>query len=240
VAVTSTTTFLPNIGEITEEAFERAGLEMTSGYDLRTARRSLDLLLLEWQNRGINLWAVEEITYDSLGTGLGTETLVEGTGAYTLRSETISVLQMLIRENDGVETTQSDIELSRISRNSYYAIPSKLTQAKPTQVYIDRQRDSVIANLWPVPSESDKYKLIYTRIRRLYDTGPGGTYDSDVPDRFWPALVAGLAYKIALKRPEASGRISVLKQDYDEQFNLAADEDREKAPVRFVPGGYSY
>lgn len=238
MAVTSTNTFLPDIGELAEEAFERAGVDMTSGYDLRTARRSLDLLLLEWQNRGINLWSVEEVTYDSLGTGAGTETLVEGTSAYTLKSNTISILQMLIRENDGTESTQSDIELSRISRNSYYAIPNKLTQAKPTQVYIDRQRDSVIANLWPVPEASSKYKLIYTRIRRLYDTGPGGTYDSDVPDRFWPALISGLAYKIALKKPEAASRVAALKQDYEEQFNLAADEDREKAPVRFVPGGY--
>jgi hypothetical protein len=240
MAVTSTTTFLPDIGEIAEEAFERAGLTMVSGYDLRTARRSLDLLLVEWQNRGINLWAVEELKYDADGNGDGVETLVEGVATYTLRPNTMIVLDAILRENDGTETTQTDIVMSRISRNTYYSIPNKLTQAKPTQIYVDRKQNSVDITLWPVPDESLKYKIIYTRIRRLYDVGPGGQYDSDVPDRFWPALIAGLAYKIALKRPEASGRVGMLKQDYEEVFSYAADEDREKAPLRFVPGGYSH
>lgn len=239
MAVTETNTFLPDIGEIAEEAFERAGLEMVSGYDLRTARRSLDLMLIEWQNRGINLWTVEAVTWDSEGDGGGTTTLTKSTSQYTLKSNTMVVLEMILRENDGDASTQTDIELSRISRNTFYSIPNKLTEAKPTQVYIDRQASSVIANLWPVPDKSTTYKLIYTRMRRMYDTGPGGTYDADVPDRFWPALISGLAYQIALKRPEAAGRVTALKQDYEEQFSFAADEDREKAPVRFYPGGYS-
>ena len=95
-------------------------------------------------------------------------------------------------------------------------------------------------NLWPTPDSSTKYKIIYYRLRRMTDTGPGGTYDADVPDRFWPALIAGLSYNIALKRPEASERVQLLKQAYEEQFAFAADEDREKAPIRFYPGGYTY
>lgn len=239
MAVNTTTSFLPDIGEIAEEAFERAGLTMVSGYDLRTARRSLDLLLIEWQNRGINLWSVDEVKYDSVGDGEGTETLVEGTATYTLRPNTMAVLDAVLRENDGTETTQTDIVMSRISRNTYYSIPNKLTQAKPTQIYVDRRQSAVNITLWPVPDASEKYKIIYTRVRRMYDSGPGGQYDSDVPDRFWPALISGLAYKIALKRPEAAGRVGMLKQDYEEIFSHASDEDREKAPIRFVPWSYS-
>ena len=231
MGVNPTTSFLPDIGEIVEEAYERAGLEMQSGYDLRTARRSLDLMMLEWQNRGINLWTVEQV---DLGL------LIAGTAAYPLASGTIAVLEVLLRENEGVTATQVDYEMGRISRDTYAGIPNKLTQAKPVQVYVDRQQDATTINLWPTPDSSTKYKIIYYRIRRMTDTGPGGTYDADVPDRFWPALIAGLAYNIALKRPEASERVQLLKQAYEEQFAFAADEDREKAPIRFYPGGYTY
>ena len=231
MVVNPTTSFLPDIGEIVEEAYERAGLEMQSGYDLRTARRSLDLMMLEWQNRGINLWTVEQV---DLGL------LIAGTAAYPLASGTIAVLEVLLRENEGVTATQVDYEMGRISRDTYAGIPNKLTQAKPVQVYVDRQQGEVKINLWPTPASSTKYKIIYYRIRRMTDTGPGGTYDADVPDRFWPALIAGLAYNIALKRPEASERVQLLKQAYEEQFAFAADEDREKAPIRFYPGGYTY
>ena len=231
MVVNPTTSFLPDIGEIVEEAYERAGLEMQSGYDLRTARRSLDLMMLEWQNRGINLWTVEQV---DLGL------LTAGTADYALASGTIAVLEVLLRENEGVTATQVDYEMGRISRDTYAGIPNKLTQAKPVQVYVDRQQDATTINLWPIPDSSTKYKIIYYRIRRMTDTGPGGTYDADVPDRFWPALIAGLAYNIALKRPEASERVQLLKQAYEEQFAFAADEDREKAPIRFYPGGYTY
>jgi len=240
MAVNAATDFLPDVGEIVEEAYERAGLEMQSGYDLRTARRSLDLMMLEWQNRGINLWTVEELTYDSAGDGTGTEPLVEGTATYTLRSGTLAVLEVLLRENDGNTATQVDYEMGRISRDTYAGIPNKLTQAKPVQVYINRLQGSTTISVWPVPESSSKYKIIYYRIRRMTDTGPGGTYDADVPDRFWPALVAGLAYNIALKRPESADRVQLLKQAYEEQFAFAADEDREKAPIRFYPGGYTF
>ena len=231
MAVNTATDFLPDVGEIVEEAYERAGLEMQSGYDLRTARRSLDLMMLEWQNRGINLWTVEEKDYGLLSEGVAT---------YTLAAGTLAVLEVLLRENDGDTATQVDYEMGRVSRDTYAGIPNKLTQAKPVQVYVNRLQGSTTISVWPVPESSSKYKIIYYRIRRMTDTGPGGTYDADVPDRFWPALVAGLAYNIALKRPESADRVQLLKQAYEEQFAFAADEDREKAPVRFYPGGYTF
>lgn len=221
--------FSPDIAEVVEEAYELAGLEMRTGYDLRTARRSIDLMMLEWQNRGVNLWTVEE-KKSSL--------LTSGTASYALDSSTIAVLEVLLREDDGNTSKQTDYSLGRISRDSYSGIPTKLTTGRPVQVYIDRQQGAVNATLWPIPDSSTKYKLVYYRMRRIADSGPGGAYNPDVPDRFWPALTAGLAYQIAMKRPEASDRVGMLKSVYDEQFRLAAAEDREKAPIRFYPGGY--
>ena len=231
MAVNTTTSFNPDVGDIVEEAFERAGIEMISGYDLRTARRSLDFMLIEWANRGINLWTVEEVK---------SSTLTESTSTLTLSSNTVAVLEMSLRTDDGNTSNQTDYELNRISRETYMGIPAKLTEGRPTQGYVDRRQGSVVVTFWPVPDESSKYKLVYNRIRRMTDSGPGGTYNPDVPDRFWPALVAGLAYNIACKRPESSDKIQMLKQLYEEQFSFAADEDREKAPIRFYPGGYSY
>jgi len=231
VAVNTAITFTPDVGDIVEEAFERAGLDLRSAYDLRSARRSLDLMLLEWQNRGINLW-----TIDQQNSGF----LTEGTATYTLAANTIAVMEVMLRQNDGVEATQMDYEMGRISRDTYSGIPNKLTQSKPVQVYIDRQQDAVTATVWPVPDSSTKYKLVYYRMKRMTDVGPGSSYNADVPDRFWPALVAGLAFNVAMKKPEAQGRVQFLKQAYEEQFAFAADEDREKAPVRFYPGGYNF
>jgi hypothetical protein len=242
MAVNTTTSFLPDVGDIAEEAFERAGLEMVSGYDLRTARRSLDLMCIEWANRGINLWTVAEqkIPKKSGGVALTNNFLEKSESVYECDDNTMSVLEMVIRTDDGDASKQVDYELNRISREGYLGIPSKLTEARPTQVYVNRQQDKVELNLWPVPDESSKYKIIYTRIRRMTDSGPGGRYDADIPDRFLPALVAGLAYNMACKRPEAVDRIAMLKQNYEEQFTLAADEDREKATLKFYPGGYRY
>ena len=242
MAVNTTTSFLPDVGDIAEEAFERAGLEMVSGYDLRTARRSLDLMCIEWANRGINLWTVAEqkIPKKSGGVALTNNFLEKSESVYECDDNTMSVLEMVIRTDDGDASKQVDYELNRISREGYLGIPSKLTEARPTQVYINRQQDKVELNLWPVPDESSKYKIIYTRIRRMTDSGPGGRYDADIPDRFLPALVAGLAYNMACKRPEAVDRIAMLKQNYEDQFTLAADEDREKATLKFSPGGYRY
>lgn len=231
MATSGSVSFLPDVGEIAEEAFERAGLIITSGYDLRTARRSLDLLLMEWANRGINLWCVSEYTQD----------LVAGQGQYTAVNSSpnvaVSILEAILRSDAGDADKQVDYDLSRISRSTFQSVPSKLAQGRPTQIYVDRQRGQINLNLWPVPNDSTQ-KLVYTYIRRMEDTGPGGAYETDVPARFWPALVSGLAYNIALKKPQVADRIQMLKQIYDEQFQYAVEEDREKSPLRLFPGGY--
>ena len=209
--------------EIAEEAWERAGREMRSGYDLKTARRSMNLLTIEWQNRGINMWTIDSGTVD----------LVQGTGQYTLPADTIDLLEHQIRTNSGNAATQSDLTLSRISVSTYANIPNKLTQGRPIQIYIERLRDAPKVNVWPVP-DNDNYTLYYWRMRRIEDAG-SGVQTSDMNFRFFPVLVAGLAYYIAMKVPELVDRIGMLKSIYDEQFQLAAGEDREKASVRFVP-----
>tara|TARA_R110000803_G_scaffold149626_2_gene215068 strand:- start:1062 stop:1760 length:699 start_codon:yes stop_codon:yes gene_type:complete len=225
MATSNTATFNLDINEICEESFERAGLEMRSGYDLKTARRSLNLMCLEWANRGINLWTIEE----------GSVTLVAGTFSYPLPSDTIDLLDHVLRSNSG-NSNQSDFNLARISSTTYSQIPSKLSEARPTQIYIDRQRDAPIVYLWPVPSSTYNGDFIrYWRLRRVQDAGSQGDNTSDIPARFLPAMVAGLAYYIAMKKPEAEQRIPVLKAIYEEQFELAASEDREKAPIAFVP-----
>lgn len=231
MGVSGTNTFLPDIADIAEEAYERAGVDMKTGYHLRTAIRSIDLMLLEWQNRGINLWCVEE---QDLGL------LADGDSTYTLASGTVAVLDVLLRENHGVQASQTDYELGRISIDAHSGIPNKLTKGRPLQFYLERGQTDVVLNLWPVPDSSTKYRIIYHRIKRMDDSGPGGFHNADVPDRFLPALTAGLAYNIALKNPQSANRIPFLKQAYDEQFSFAAEEDREKSPVRFYPGGYTF
>ena len=246
MAISETYTFNPDISEIVEEAYERAGLEMRTGYDIRTARRSLNILTLEWQNRGLNLWTIDEITWDSVGDGCGpTTTLTKGTATYNLRSGTISLLDAILRTNDGELNQQADYRLNRISQPTYSTIPNKLTQARPLQYYMDRkeilgagdggvdQYDTI--TLWPVPDESLKYTLIYWRMRRIADAGNPASNTMQIPSRFIPALISGLAYYIAMKKPEAQGRLPFLKEVYEEDFRTAADEDRVKASVRFVP-----
>lgn len=232
MATSGAVTFSPDVGEIVEEAYERAGLQMVSGYDLRTARRSLDFLLMEWANRGINLWCVSE---DSIPLVIGQ---AQYDASNTSPNIAVSILEAVLRSDEGNTAKQVDYDLGRISRDTYLSIPTKLTTGRPTQFYVDRQQGVIKINLWPIPNDASQ-RLVYTYVRRMQDTGPGGSYDADIPARFWPALVAGLAYSIAMKRPSASSRIPMLKQIYDEQFQYAADEDREKAPLRFYPGGYS-
>jgi hypothetical protein len=209
--------------EIAEEAWERAGREMRSGYDLRTARRSMNLMTIEWQNRGINMWTIDE----------GTINLVDGTSEYTLPADTIDLMEHQIRTGAGNQATQSDLTISRISVSTYAAIPNKLSRGRPIQLYIERLRDAPKVNLWPVP-DNDNYVLYYWRMRRIEDAG-SGVQTSDMNFRFLPVLVAGLAFYIAMKIPELADRISMLKQAYEEQFALAAGEDREKTSARFVP-----
>ena len=225
MTVSGTTTFDLNLAELVEEAFERAGSEVRSGYDMRTARRSLGLMFAEWSNRGINMW-----TMDS-----GSIALTQGTVTYSLPTDTVDLLEHVIRTNAGVQTTQADLSISRISVSTYATIPNKLFQARPIQILVNRLQGGPTVTLWPVPDASSTYTLVYWRLRRMDDPGTGGTYTMDVPFRFLPPLVAGLAYMLALKIPESASRIPMLKDAYDEAWQMAADEDREKASVRFVP-----
>ena len=313
MTTSGTTAFNLDLNDLIEEAFERCGLELRTGYDFRTARRSLNLLTVEWANRGINLWTVEQ----------GQITMNTGQAIYALPNNTIDLLDQVIRQNTGSSSNQIDINISRISESTYSTIPNKLTQGRPIQLWINRQSgqssltastlsttitatDSSISlsdvtvlpaagfikldnelisyntltlnstagtagvltnlgrgqqgtipaahtagaivtltnppsvNVWPTPNAGGGYTLVYWRMRRVQDAGNGVT-DQDIPFRFIPCMVAGLAYYIAMKKPEVTpDRIMMLKQDYEQQFQLAADEDREKAPLRFVPRNMFY
>lgn len=223
MATSGTTAFNLDFTEIAEEAWERAGREMRSGHDLRTARRSMNLMTIEWQNRGINMWTIEE----------GSINLVDGTATYNLPADTIDLLEHVIRTGDGDPTTQSDLNISRISVSTYASITNKLIEGRPIQIMVHRGQANPTATIWPIP-DNNNYILKYWRMRRIEDAG----YGAETPDinfRFLPCLVAGLAYHIAMKVPELAERIPMLKAEYDEQFNLAAGEDREKATLRLVP-----
>jgi hypothetical protein len=224
MAVSGTTAFNLDLTEIVEEAFERAGSEMRTGYDLRTARRSLNLLFADWANRGLNMWTFEQ----------GTITLVPGTATYNLPADTVDLIEHVIRTGAGNASTQADLTITRISVSTYATIPNKLQQARPIQVWIQRLQDIPTITVWPVPDNSQTYTFVYWRLRRIDDAGTG-VNTMDVPFRFLPCMVAGLAYYLALKVPNGAERLPVLKQQYDEAWELASTEDREKAAVRFVP-----
>ena len=297
---TGTTQFNLDFAELAEEAWERAGREMRSGYDLRTARRSMNLMTIEWANRGLNMWTIEE----------GSFTLTPGLNTYALPNDTVDLLDHVIRTGGNEASTQADLTISRISVSTYATIPNKLTQARPIQVWIQRlsgetnptnlrlsgaigatdttitlnsttglaaagfiKLDSEIiyygyidgdtlgncfrgqanttaaahatrtqvfvaqlpaVTVWPTPDASTTYQFVYWRMRRIQDAG-AGVETGDMNFRFLPAIAAGLAYYIAMKVPELMPRIDMLKAAYDEQFMLAAGEDHEKAPLRFVP-----
>jgi len=223
MTTSGTTAFNMDFTEIAEEAWERAGRELRSGYDLRTARRSMNLMTIEWQNRGINLWTIDE----------GIINFVAGTSQYDLPADTIDLLEQVIRTGAGNVTTQTDLTISRISVSTYASIPNKLSQGRPIQVWIERLRDAPRINVWPVPDSND-YIFKYYRMRRIKDAG-AGVETPDMNFRFYPCLVAGLAYHIAMKVPEFVDRIPMLKAVYDEQFEMAAGEDREKASITFAP-----
>lgn len=300
MATTGSTAFDLEFTELAEEAWERAGREMRTGYDLRTARRSMNLMTIEWQNRGINMWTIEQ----------GSFNLTQGLSTYALPLDTIDLMEHVIRTGGNNQSTQADLSITRISVSTYATIPNKLTQARPIQVWVQRMsgelspanatlvgtinsstttivlssvsslpssgfiriddediyygyitgttlggvfrgqngtnpvshtNGAVVYNpnlpcitVWPVPDSVTPYTFAYWRMRRIQDTG-AGIQTSDMNFRFLPCVVAGLAYYIAMKVPELMPRMDMLKQVYDEQFNLAAGEDREKAAVRFVP-----
>jgi hypothetical protein len=224
MATSGTTSFNLDLTELVEEAFERCGAELRSGYDLKTARRSLNLLFADWANRGINLWTVDT----------GSITLVQGTATYNLPADTVDLMEHVIRTGAGNVSTQADLSITRISVSTYSSIPNKLTQARPIQIYINRQAPIPNVTVWPTPDGSQTYTLIYWYLRRIEDAGTG-VNTMDVPFRFIPCMVAGLAYYLCMKLPNALERMQVLKAQYDEAWDLASTEDREKAAVRFVP-----
>lgn len=298
---TGTSAFNLDLNDIMEEAYERAGLEIRTGYEFRTARRSLNMLTIEWANRGINLWTIEQ----------GQIVMNTGQAIYAYPSDTIDMLDQVIRtQANGLN--QTDINITRISESTYSTIPNKLTQGRPIQVWINRQTgatnpttvtlngtisatDTTITvssayglatagfinidsetivyqnvdgnqllnctraqnnttaaphttgaaivsadlpciNVWPTPNApGDQYVFVYYRMRRVQDAG-NGVNIQDIPFRFIPCLVAGLAFYIAQKRPDvAPERVIFLKQEYEQQWTLASEEDRDKAPARFVP-----
>ena len=304
---TGLTTFNLDLNDLIEEAYERSGLELRSGYDFRTARRSLNLLTIEWANRGINLWTIEE----------GVIPMVTGQAVYPIPEDTIDLLDHVIRQNNGTASTQSDINISRISESTYSTIPNKLANGRPIQVWINRQTantnstaSTTVAasgsspsvsttattinvgstanlpstgfvlidsetigytnvtdnqlvncvrgqngttaathatgasvyiqnlpciNVWPAPNAGGDYTFVYWRMRRMQDAG-NGVNIQDIPFRLIPCMVAGLAYYIAMKKAEvAPERVLGLKADYEQQWLLASQEDREKASDRFVP-----
>lgn len=213
----------PDLSEIVEEAFERCGAELRTGYDLRTARRSMNLLFADFANRGINMWTFEQ----------GSIPLVQGTATYALPVDTVDLMEHVIRTGSGNVATQADLTITRISISTYSSIPNKLTQARPIQILINRL-DAPSVTVWPTPDGSQPYLLVYWRLRRIQDAG-NGVNTMDVPFRMIPAMVAGLAYYLSMKIPGAMERMQVLKAQYDEAWNQASDEDRDKAAVRFVP-----
>jgi hypothetical protein len=224
MATSGTSVFNLDLSELVEEAFERCGAELRTGYDLKTARRSLNLLFADWANRGVNLWTVEQ----------GSINLVQGTATYNLPDNTVDLLEHVIRTGAGNVSTQADLTITRISVSTYSSIPNKLTQARPIQVYIDRQAPTPTVTVWPTPDGSIPYQFIYWRLRRIQDAGDGSN-TMDVPFRFIPAMVSGLAYYLAIKLPDALPRLDILKGQYDTDWDFASTEDREKAAVRFVP-----
>ena len=296
-----------DLNEVVEEAFERAGSELRTGYDLRTARRSLNLLFADWANRGINMWTFEQ----------GAITLAQGQPTYALPDDTVDLLDHVIRTNANSGSNQSDLTITRISVSTYATIPNKLIQGRPIQVWIQRltASDSVLPGtlqatinssvtsipitslegvplagfikigneliaynetqpasggnpaqllnccrgqdgttaashtsgaaitlaqknsitVWPTPNPGQTYQFVYWRMRRMQNATNSGIKTFDVPFRFLPCLVAGLSYYLALKIPGAAERLGILKQQYDEAWELAAQEDHEKAAIRFVP-----
>ena len=203
-----------DVAEMIEEAYERCGLEVRTGYDAKTARRSLNLMFADWMNRGLNLWTVVQAT----------QTLTQGTSTYTLGADVVDILEMVLRR-DG-----TDYEIERISRGEYLTFPDKSTQGRPSQFYFDRQIQPVIT-LWQTPDNSTD-QLVYYYVRRMQDAD-ALVNTTDMPFRFYPCAVAGLAYYLAMKR--APDRLPILKAVYDEEFQRAAEEDEDRVPLRLVP-----
>jgi hypothetical protein len=207
--------FNMDVGEIIEEAYERCGIEVRTGYDAKTARRSLNLMFADWANRGLNLWTVKQ----------GTITLTEGQATETLDASVTDVLEVVLRR-DG-----TDYEMDRISRGEYATLPNKTTTGRPSQYWFNRQITPVL-NLWAVPENSTD-QIVYYYVQRIEDADTL-VNTTDAPFRFYPCMVAGLAYYIAMKR--APDRVQLLKAVYEEEFQRAAEEDEDRVSLKLQPG----
>ena len=218
MATSGSTDFEPNVTEFIEEAFERCGIELRTGYDLRTAKRSVNLMLAELANRGLNQWTIEQ----------GTQTVTEGTSDYTLNANIIDVLDVVCRRT--VNDTQTDINMSRLSRSEYINIPNKTTKARPNQFFLDKQVIPVL-KVWPTPENSTDI-LVFNKIVRM-DDADNSTDTMDLPFRFFPCFTAGLAYYISMKK--APEKTALLKQIYEEEFLRAESQDEDRASFRVRP-----
>ncbi|MBM4179677.1 MAG: hypothetical protein FJ211_10170 [Ignavibacteria bacterium] len=225
MAVSGTKSFELDVAEYIEEAYERCGIEVRTGYDQRTARRSLNLVLADWANRGLLQWTIENQTI----------TMISGTPTYNLAASDIDVIQSICRMPTGQGTSsQSDLTMDRVSREYYNNIPNKLTTGQPTQYYVDRQVIPVLY-VWPTPDTN--YSVVVTKLTRM-DDAVAGVNTMDMPFRFYPCLAAGLAYYLAIKK--APDRVGLLKAVYDEEFIRASTEDRDRASLNITPGRSSY
>ena len=218
MATSNSTDFEPNVAEFIEEAYERCGLELRTGYDLKSARRSINLMLAEWANRGLNQWTISEAT----------QTVTEGTREYTLDSSVIDILDVVLRRTEGSTTT--DTQMSRVSRSEYINIPTKGTKARPNQYFLDKQNTPVL-KIWPAPENSTDI-LVFNKMARM-DDADKATNTMDLPFRFYPCFVAGLAYYLSMKRnPQLTEQLKII---YEEEFRRAADEDEDRASFRITP-----
>ena len=223
MATSNSTDFEPNVAEFIEEAFERCGLELRTGYDLKTAQRSINLMLAEWANRGLNQWTISEAT----------QTVTEGTREYTLNSNVIDILDVVLRRTEGGTTT--DTQMSRVSRSEYINIPTKSTKARPTQFFVDKQNTPVL-KVWPAPENSTDI-LVFNKMVRM-DDADKGINTMDLPFRFYPCFVAGLAYYLSMKKnPQLTEQLKLI---YEEEFRRAADEDEDRASFRITPYSQGY
>ena len=225
MATSGTNAFNLDIGDILEEAYDLCGLELRTGYDYRGAKRALNLVFLEWQNKGLNLWTVAQ----------GSDTLISGTNTYSLDASAMDVIDAFIRTNVGDASKQFDQRLNRISRTEYNHQATKLTQSKPTQFFIDKNTGTNNIVLWSTPDSNETYTLIYDYVKKIEDVGTVASNNADVPTRYLPCLTYALAHNIACKSPEAQVRVPMIKQRYDELWRDVSDADREKASIRFVP-----
>ncbi len=218
MATSGSRDFTLDVAEIVEEAYERCGMEVRTGYDSRTARRSLNLMFADWANRGVNLWTVKSNTIN----------MVSGTTEYTLTEDVVDILEVVVQRSG------TDFQVDRISRSEYQNIPTKTTTGRPSQLYFNRQTAPKV-NVWPAPENSTDV-LRYYYVQRIEDAD-AGVNNVDAPFRFLPCMVAGLAYYMAVKR--APDRVQLLKSIYEEEFQRAADEDEDRVSLKLTPSiGY--